>query len=134
MKRIARAIAYNTFSLFLLTQLFSGVKVVGGFPALIMAGFALSIISFLLTPLLKIIAFPLNVITFGLFTIVINAFVLYVLTLFVKAITISPFIWHGISFWGFVIPGFNFGNYLFAYLIASLVQMVIKHLLVWITE
>lgn len=134
MKRIARAIAYNTFSLFLLTQVFSGVKIFGGFTSLLFAGFALSIISFLLTPLLRIIAFPLNLITFGLFTIAINAIVLYILTLFVRTITISPFVWHGISFVGFVIPSFKFGNYLFAFLVVSLGQMIIKYLLVWITE
>lgn len=133
MKRIVRGIAYNAFSLFLLTQLFSGVKVFGGFPSLLFAGFSLSIISFFLNPLLKIIAFPLNIITFGSFTIVINAIILYILTLFVKDITISPFVWHGISLWGFVIPAFAFGNYFFAYLVVSLAQMIIKHILVWIT-
>src|SRR5690348_9356322 len=120
MKKIARSIAFDSFSLFILSQMFSGVRILGGLPALLFSGAILSLLSVTLKPLLKVLSFPLNAITFGAFSIVINAIVLYVLTLLVKEISIHAFTWQGVSYAGFVVPKFSFGTIMAFLLIAIL--------------
>jgi putative membrane protein len=133
MKSAVRPILFNAFSLFLISQLFSGVKILGGLPALLLSGTVLSILSIVLKPILGILAFPLNMITFGTFTIVINAFILYVLTLFVRQISIHSFTSPGLSFAGFVIPSFSF-NTIFAFLLIALIHSGIKIALIWLMQ
>lgn len=133
MKGIVRSIIFNTFSLFILTQIFSGIRILGGLWELILSGIALSILSFILKPILSIIAFPLNAITFGAFTIVINAIVLYTLTLVVKQVSITAFAWPGIHIAGFVVPKMQF-NTIIAFLVIALVLSCIKITLIWLMQ
>lgn len=133
MKSAARSILFNSFSLFLLSQTFAGVRILGGLPALILSGTMLSILSVILKPILGILAFPLNMITFGTFTIVINAVILYVLTLFVRQFSIHAFSSPGLSFAGFAIPPFSF-NTVFAFLVIALIHSGIKIALIWLTQ
>lgn len=133
MKGILRSIAFNTFSLFFLTQLFTGIRILGGLPELVLCGVVLSLLSFVLKPILSIIAFPLNAITFGAFSIVINAIVLYALTLVVRQISIHPFLWPGIHIAGFVIPRMQF-NTIIAFLVLALAQSCIKIGLIWLFQ
>ncbi|MDE2025213.1 MAG: phage holin family protein [Patescibacteria group bacterium] len=133
MKGAVRSILFNSFSLFLLSQTFSGVRILGGLPALLLSGTVLSILSVILKPILGILAFPLNMITFGTFTIVINAVILYVLTLFVRQFSIHAFSSPGLSFAGFAIPAFSF-NTVFAFLVIALIHSGIKIALIWLTQ
>lgn len=133
MKSIVRSIAFNAFSLFILTQLFTGIHILGGLSALIFSAAVLSVLSVILKPILGIIAFPFNMITFGAFTIVINAVILYVLTLFVKQVTIHSFSWPGISIGGFVVPPLTF-NIILAFLVIALIQSCIKISLIWLMQ
>jgi putative membrane protein len=133
MKKAVRAIAFNAFSLFILTQLFSGIKILGGLPALLTSAIVLSLLSLILKPILKIVAFPLNMITFGAFTIVIDAIILFILTIIVKEVSIHAFNWPGISFAGFVVPGFSF-NTIFAFLLIAIIHSGIKIALIWLME
>ncbi len=133
MKGIVRSIVFNTFSLFILTQLFSGIRILGGLWELIISGIVLSILSFILKPILSIIAFPLNAITFGAFSIVINAVVLYTLTLVVKQVSISAFQWPGIHIAGFAIPKMEF-NTVIAFLVIALSLSCIKIALIWLMQ
>ncbi len=133
MKTIVRSIAFNSFSLFLLSQIFAGVRILGGLPALLISGTTLSILSVILKPILGIIAFPFNMITFGAFTIVVNAVILYVLTLFVRQFSIHAFLWPGISLAGFVVPALTF-NTIFAFLLIALIHSGIKIALIWLMQ
>lgn len=133
MKAPVRSILFNSFSLFILSQMFSGVRILGGLPALLLSGTMLSILSVILKPILGILAFPLNMITFGTFTIVINAIILYVLTLFVRQFSIHAFTSPGVSFGGFAIPAFSFNTF-FAFLVIALLHSGIKIALIWLTQ
>ena len=133
MKSAVRSILFNSFSLFLLSQVFAGVKILGGLPMLLLAGAVLSFLSVILKPILGILAFPLNMITFGTFTIVINATILYVLTLFVRQFSIHAFTSPGVSIAGFVIPPFSF-NTVFAFLLIALIHSGIKIALIWLMQ
>lgn len=133
MKNLIRSVVFNSVSLYIVSQIFSGVRILGGLVELLIAGAVLSLLSFVLKPILGIIAFPFNIITFGAFSIVINAIILYALTLVVKQISISAFTWQGIHFAGFVVPKMEF-NTIIAFLVIAALLSLIKIALVWLME
>ena len=59
-----------------------------GWPVLLMAGLVLSLLMLLVAPLLKILFIPINLLTFGLLSWVINVVVLYLLTVFVSGVSV----------------------------------------------
>jgi uncharacterized membrane protein YvlD (DUF360 family) len=133
MKGIVRAIVFNSLILFIMSQAFSGFQVNGGLQTLIAGGITLSIVTFFLRPILSVLAFPFNVITFGSFNIVINAIILFALTLFVRQISVHAFIWPGITFAGFIVPKIHF-NLFFAFLFLSIVYSFMKGVLTWFVD
>ncbi|HEX7042629.1 MAG TPA: phage holin family protein [Patescibacteria group bacterium] len=132
-RAILRRFLFYTASLFITTLLLTGVRITGGIGAYIVAGVALTIMIFLLKPILNILSFPFNAITFGLFSFVVNAIILFLLTIFVPQISVTPFITSKITFLGFVIPAFALNKW-FAYLVASLVVSGVYSLLEWVTN
>lgn len=131
MKAVVRSVAINAFSLFVASQILYGVKISGGLPTLIFGGLILSVISFIVRPVLNILTLPFNMFTFGAFSFLINAFLLYLLTMFILQITILPFVFPGASFAGFIIPKVAF-NAFFAYIAAAFVLSCIASTITWL--
>lgn len=132
-KAILKRLLFYTSSLFLTTLILSGVKITGGAGAYIIAGVSLTIMMFLLKPILQVLSFPFNAVTFGFFSFVVNAIILFLLTIFVSQITVNPFITSQITFIGFVIPAIALNKW-FAFLVASLTISGVYSLLTWITS
>ncbi|MEK7534323.1 MAG: phage holin family protein [Patescibacteria group bacterium] len=133
MKTIVRNIGIYSFSLFILTQVLSGIKVSGGVTTYIIAGVVLSIMFLIIKPILSIITLPLNIITLGLFSFLINAIILYLLTVLVKGISVSHFVFKGFSFAGFVVPSVTLNTF-FAFIIASLFLSIFVGFLTWLIK
>lgn len=133
MKRLARDVVSNAFSLFILTQLLSGVKISGGFQTFIFGGFFLSLMAFFLRPLLNLVALPFNFLTLGLSSFLVNALILYVLTILVPQISVVPFVFPGFSFGGVIVQEISF-NLFFAYVASSVVLSAIIFLIRWLLK
>lgn len=133
MKAIARNISIYSFSLFLLTQVLSGVKVSGGVATYIIGGAALSIMFVIIKPILSIITLPLNIVTLGTFSFLINAIILYLLTVLVSGISISPFVFKGFSLAGFVVPSVTLNTF-FAFVVVSFFLSIIVGFLTWLIK
>lgn len=133
MKGLLRNIALHTFSLFSVSVLYSGVRVQGGFSTLVTGGIILTVLTVVVKPLLTIISFPLNFLTLGLFSIVTNMVILYILTVLVPGIRIMPFLFKGFVVSGFVIPR-TFLNGFFAFLVVSVTISVIEGSIAWLNE
>lgn len=133
MKRLARNVVSNAFSLFILTQLLSGVKITGGFQTFIFGGFFLSLMGFFLRPLLNLVALPFNFLTLGLSSFLVNALILYLLTILVPQISVVPFVFPGFSFGGVIVQEVSF-NLLFAYIASSIVLSVIIFTVRWLIK
>lgn len=82
----------NALALFIAAQLIQGFLLGGDIVALFIAALILTVTNALLKPILKLILGPLILLTFGIITIVINAFSLYVLDMLSPAITIQGYI------------------------------------------
>lgn len=133
MRSLAQNIAIYTVSLYVLSFLLDGVQVSGGFLNYLLGGIILYILFVLIRPLLRLISLPLNLITLGAFSFVINAVILYLLTVFFSSVTIKAFLYKGVSFAGFAVPKF-YVNTFFAFILASLFLSVIISGLKWIIK
>jgi len=132
-RSIVRNIAFYSFALFLTSQVLTGVKIFGGFWTYILGGFVLTLLFFILKPIISIITLPLNIVTLGAFSFLTNAIIIYVLTIFVANISVTAFTFSGFTFAGFVIPKIYLNNF-FAFLVASIMLSAIIGGLKWITE
>lgn len=74
------------------SYLLPGVKVNGYFTALIVA-VILGIVNAILKPILIIITLPINILTLGLFTFVINALMIKLVAAFVPGFSVAGFWW-----------------------------------------
>lgn len=133
MKGLIRHTVFNAISLFILSELLSGVKIVGGLKTLIVSGFLLSLLFKFLKPIFGIFSIPLNVVTLGLFSFFMNAILLYLLTVFVPDVSISQFTFNGYQFAGFIVPVMHF-NGLYAYVISAGILSAIINFFDWICQ
>ena len=131
MKALLRNTLFNAFSIFLISQFLSGVKVSGGLFTYILGGLALTLLFVLVKPILNILALPLNIVTLGMFSFLTNVIIFYLLTVFVTDINITSFTFQGISYAGFIIPKIYF-NTLFAFIITAFLQSAVVSFLTWL--
>ena len=133
MKTIIRNTAIYMYALFLLPKLIPGVEVDGGLLTFLLGGLALTIMFFVIKPILNIISFPVNILTLGLFSIVMNALIIYLLTIFLTDISVSAFTYERTQWAGFSTPDIAFNTF-FAYLYTAIVLSVIKAAVDWIRK
>jgi len=133
MKNFFRNVLYNSFAIFFISQLLPGVKVYGGLPTYVLGGFALTLLLVLLKPILNILALPLNLITMGMFSFVVNVIIFYLLTVLVVGISVTSFTFPGYEYLGFIIPKI-YVNTLFAFILVAFLQSVIVTFLGWLNK
>ena len=133
MKSIFRNVVSYSASLFLTSQIITGLIISGGLTTYLIGGIVLSMLFLILKPILGIVTLPLNIVTFGLFSFLINATILYLLTILISNISITAFTFSGLNFSGFIIPKFYVNNF-FAFVIASIVLSFIVGALKWLIK
>jgi len=89
MRNFLLSIIVNWISLLVLTYFLPNWIQVSDWRAALMAAFVLAILNALVRPILMILSMPLNLLTLGLFTFVINALMLYLAQYFVSGFTIQ---------------------------------------------
>jgi putative membrane protein len=82
----------SAVSLLVTAGLLPGIQVGGILSAFVAAAF-LGVFNALLRPFLFILTLPINILTLGLFTLVINGFMLYIVASVIKGVEISGFGW-----------------------------------------
>lgn len=133
MKGIVRNIALNAFSLYITSLIFEGLKLYGELTTLIIGGLLLAIGFKILKPALSIIALPFQLLTLGLFSACIIAFILFLITLIYNKIVVVPFFFKGFVFGGFEIHPFQVGL-LLSYFIISVTIYLITKMVNWLFE
>jgi putative membrane protein len=112
MKNFIIVILINTFALFIVSGIFTGIEITS-WQALIVSAIILSLINIYLKPIIKIIMLPVNFFTLGIFTLFINAFLLNIVEYLVK---------------GFYIK--NFTNAFFGALMLSIIYLVVERFVI----
>jgi len=133
MKHLIRVFLFNVFALWLTSEIFPSLVIPGGWQTILFAGFVLSILMLIVAPILKILFIPINILTFGLLSWLINVIVIYLLTVFVPEIQVQPSAFNGITWAGFVIPSFQL-SYFLALVVVSLCISTITDILHYVSE
>ncbi len=81
----------NALGLWIASELISGVSVADGWMAVAIAALVFSIINAFIRPILVILSLPAIILTLGLFTLIINAFMLYLLMVLYSGFVVSTF-------------------------------------------
>jgi putative membrane protein len=93
----------NTLGIWLSARFITGVEFNGSFKYLLLAGAVFGLINFFVKPLLKLITLPLRIITLGLFGIVLNMLLIWLLDVFFIELVITgitPLFWMTLLIWG----------------------------------
>jgi len=77
-------------TIFILPFIVSGISVSSMYTALVVA-VALALVTVVLKPILFVLTLPITILTLGLFTFVINALLLWLVSTFVKGFSVSGF-------------------------------------------
>lgn len=133
MKTLLRYFLINLASLYAATRLIPGLAYTGGFKSLATGAFIFMLINLILVPLLKILFLPLNLLTVGLFSLLINVLALYALTTTFSDFRLIPFYFPGYNLNGLIIPAVYLSPFYVAVL-ASLVISLITHFLQWLNH
>ena len=80
----------NALALLALTQIVEGFGVSGFYIALI-AALVLGLLNAIVRPVLLILTLPINLVTLGLFTFVINAGLIWFMSTFIKGVEVTSF-------------------------------------------
>jgi len=131
MKSLLRNTVTYTTSLYITASILPSLTVKGGILTFLIGGLSLMLLTLVLKPILSVISFPLNILTLGFFSVLINTIILYILTLFITEITIQAFAFQGFSFAGFIIPKIYINTF-FAYIITSAVISAIVGGIIWL--
>jgi putative membrane protein len=82
----------NMAAVVIAAYLLEGVSI-DGFTTLVLATLALAIINTVLKPVLHVLAFPINALTLGLFSLIINGFLILLVEYLVPGFTVASFWW-----------------------------------------
>lgn len=99
--RFIYQILVNAIAIKVASYYISGFTFSGDWVSLAWVAFLLTIVNYFLKPVLKLITGPIILLTLGLFTIVINMFLLYLVDRFTPELTINgitPLFWATIAF------------------------------------
>ena len=79
----------NALALFLVSQVVTGLHIEGNFLTYGVIGVILTLLNFILKPVLKVLSFPLIFLSGGLFLIAINALILYLCNYIIGVLDIT---------------------------------------------
>jgi putative membrane protein len=133
MKSLLRQLLVNMAALWTTAQILPGLQLTGGFQTLLIGGGVFMLINIIVVPLLKVMFLPLNLLTFGFFTWVINVLALYFLTNIVSEIKLVPYLFAGANFGLVVVPMIDL-NTLQVAIISSFLIGLISNLVKWLMK
>ncbi len=93
--KFIKAVLSSILTIAVLAWLFPNISY-GSSVTLIATGIVLTLLDKIVRPLLKILFLPINIVTLGFFSLVINVFILYLVTYFVPGFVINNVIIFGI--------------------------------------
>lgn len=131
-KKLLRSFVSNIAGLSVATLLVSGFRLdLTDYQTLMMAAGILVLVNILVKPLIRLVSFPINVITLGFFEFIINALMLYLVILLVDNIMVTNGVLH-FGYFGILTQEFavsKFGTVLASATIISIINWLLKILI-----
>ena len=69
-----------------------GIVVVGGWETVLLVALVWSVITMVIRPVLQILTLPINLVTLGLFSFILNAFLFWMMTFIVQGFIVNGFV------------------------------------------
>jgi putative membrane protein len=88
-KKIIVGVVLNALALYAVTYFLTDIHYTGGILFFIIAGFIIGLLNVFVKPLMKLLSFPLMIMTVGLFSFVINAIIFWLTVKIVNGIHVS---------------------------------------------
>jgi putative membrane protein len=132
-KAALRDYLLNLAILWGVTEVFPGLTYTGGFRTLAIGALGLMGMNLIIIPLLKVVFLPLNILTLGIFTWVINVIALYLLTTIIPTFRLVPYNFPGGNFLGMNLPPQNL-TVLWVAIIASFMIGFASRFVHWLTS
>lgn len=114
------------------TEIFPGLSYNGEFKTLLIGALGLMGMNIIIIPLLKIVFLPLNLLTLGVFTWIINVIALYLLTTILPQFKLIPYDYPGGTIIGIPVQPMHL-TVLWVAIIASFMIGFASHFLHWLT-
>lgn len=132
-KSVLRNYLLNLGILWVVTLIFPGLSYDGSLKTLAVGALGLMGMNLIIIPLLKVVFLPLNILTLGIFTWVLNVIALYLLTTIIPAFKLVPYFYPGGNFLGMSLPPQNF-TVLWVAIIASFMIGFASRFLHWLID
>jgi len=113
-----RALINTIVTLVILAFFFPNVSFVN-WTTILIAGVVLTLVNLIVKPILKLLTLPINIVTFGLFSVVINIGLLWLVTWLVPGFEIQPMVIGGLHL-GYI------GTLIAISIIISLIQSIVN--------
>lgn len=133
MKTLLRTILINIGALWVASSIMPSFVISGGIPGFLLGAFVFMAAGIFLTPLIKILLLPLNLLTMGIFAWLSNVLVLYFLTTIVPNFKLLPYHFEGLNYQGFIIPEISLTVFQVAIVVSFLIGFII-HLCRWLVK
>ncbi|PJE67620.1 hypothetical protein COU95_01345 [Candidatus Shapirobacteria bacterium CG10_big_fil_rev_8_21_14_0_10_40_9] len=133
MKSLIRSFLINVASLWIVSQIISGVTFAKGYETLFLTGAVLGLVNLFIRPLINILLLPLNLLTLGAMRWLVNVATLYLVTLIVSDFSISGFSFPGFFYNGFSIPAFSTTGF-WALVLTSFILSFVSSFLFWLVR
>lgn len=134
MKGILRVYVYHVVALLLFREVFApAIEIKDGLAGVFVGGGVLMLLQILLKPILKLLFFPLNALTFGLFSLVINSGIFYLFYRLTPVLSITPWKFPGLAIFGLEFPAVTF-NFWMTVFIAGLFISILTNLFSYLSD
>lgn len=132
-KKLIRLYLINVVALWAVSKFIDGFHLVDGIRSVLLVGVGFTFLHLLIGPIIKTILGPINFLTLGLIGLIVDAGLLYVLTIYFPQVSITPWMFLGGTFGGVSIQPF-FLNFWGATLASAAVINVIRGVLSFLAE
>lgn len=131
MKSLIRTLILNIAVIFFAAWVLPGLSYSGNFQVLILAAVALGLVNMIVRPIVKLVTLPINLLTLGIFSWVINVFLLYLVTRLIPGFEIAAFHFEGLVYQGLTIQPTEVGL-LSSYVLSSFLISLLTSILGWL--
>lgn len=125
---MVRSLLFHIVALWFTTQLLPTLVIIGNWQTLVGAGVVLTILTMFVQPLLKIIFLPINFLTLGLASWLINVIILWILTIIVPQVQVKTWDFPGFSGGGLSLSATHI-SYFWSLIITTFTLMLITSVL-----
>lgn len=132
MKRFLRIFVIEAITLYVASQLTTGLIFQNGTPSLLLTAVALAVASLFVKPIINLLLLPLNLLTFGFFRFLTNAITLFLVDLVLNEFMITEFLFKGYRGSLIVIPSLKLASGPLSYLAFSLLISIVTTFIYWL--